>query len=361
MKRHSHTRALLAVLGVALLTIIGCGGAATAPAASAAPSAAPAASAAAASPAGPAVVDLAALEKAARAEGAITVYTVQTAGVNTALKKGFETKYPGITVSILSLQAAEMKPKWTAEVQSGQILADTITFGEHTILDQTASALAPLSDLPAWQAYPEKYRTANTVLTSINVRHVMINTSKVKPGDITKWTDITNPKWKGQLVMADPKSTVTVGTFYTELSKRFGDDFLRGLAAQQPNFLAGGGPQSALIASGEKAIAFPVAGQSIAPLIAQGAPVAALQLDPTSGSEIWTSMMAKAKHPNAARLMMNYIVTRDGQQALNGGGLGSSVLADIPTTEPLPKVYLTVPETITTAETARLKGLLGSP
>lgn len=353
-----------AMVLVAVLTAAACGGAASAPAAPAASAAAkpaasapaaPAASAPAAAAAAPRF-DLAALEKAAIAEGALTLYTVQSAEITNRLKKSFGAKYPGITLSILSQVGPTLKAKWTAEVKAGQVLADVVVMNEYSIFDTEKAALASLTDLPGWQAYPEQHRTPIRALVSIGPRHTLINTKLVKPGEITTYSDLTNKKWKGLLVMSDPKTSPT----YLNLWRLVSDDVLRGIGANTPRW-ENGGPASNMVAAGEMAVGLTIGSSFINPLVAKGAPIAVITLAPESGSTIWAAMFAKAKHPNAARLFANYILTKEGQQDINGDGIGSSPLPGVPGTEALSPAYVATNEAISQAEIDRIVKLLGSP
>lgn len=355
MRVQSREVALLAVVAVLMAA---CGGATPAPAASTAASAtsAPAASAATSPNA-----DLAALEKAAKQEGAVTFYTASTSTtVNNELKKAFEAKYPGITLTTLATTSAPLKTKLQAEIDAKNVLADVVTAGEHTIFDKNVSALATLSDLASWKSWPEKYRTATYALTSIQAKPLLINTKLVKPGEITKWSDLTNPKWKGLITMTTIGAATSVASFYITLDKTYGDDFIRALAAMKPNFQSGAGPQSQLVASGEAAIALGILQSVSGPLKASGAPVDSIDLDPEPGVEYYTAAM-KGPHPNAGRLLVNYMLTAEGQKVINGNQLGSSPLPDVPTTTTLPKGYVQTDESITQAEIDRVGKLLGSP
>jgi iron(III) transport system substrate-binding protein len=57
------------------------------------------------------------------------------------------------------------------------------------------------------------------------------------------------------------------------LDKKYGDDFLRKIAAQNPKLANGGAPASQLIASGEVAVGFPVVPSVIPALKSAGAPI----------------------------------------------------------------------------------------
>src|SRR5437868_7015289 len=80
------------------VVLAGCGGGTAPSAASPAPTSAATAAPAGASAAASAF-DMAALEKAAKAEGAVTLYSAQTPAALASIKKAFEAQYPGITLT----------------------------------------------------------------------------------------------------------------------------------------------------------------------------------------------------------------------------------------------------------------------
>jgi iron(III) transport system substrate-binding protein len=353
-----------------VLVIAACsgGGATAAPSATSAGTAGPssAGSPAASSAGSPATsagtgTDMAALVAAATAEGALTFYTVQTPATNKAVKTAFEAKYPGITVTVQEAAGSELKTKFLAELQSGAVLADVVAIGEYTVFEKNAKDLVSLSSLPDFAAWPEKYRNDKYILTSIQAKHILVNTKLVKPEELTSYRDIIDPKYKGLIGIPSPRVSRAGASWFSLLAKRYGDDLLTGFAANQPLYQPGGGNIVNLISAGEKGIGFPITASLISPALASGAPLASVELDPEGGAEIWSVVTAKAPHPNAARLMLDFLMSRDGQQAVNGDKRGSSVLPDVPTAEPLPKFYVPTDESITDAEIDRVSKLMGVP
>ena len=104
-------------------------------------------------------------------------------------------------------------------------------------------------------------RTTRIQRFGIEYVALIYNKELVKPADVPKrYEDLTDPKWKDKIVMADPASHATTISWLIGLKENvFKSDaewmkFLKGLAANKPMFVASFGPTPAPIESGEKLI-----------------------------------------------------------------------------------------------------------
>jgi iron(III) transport system substrate-binding protein len=90
-------------------------------------------------------------------------------------------------------------------------------------------------------------------------------------------------------------------------------DFLKGLAANKPMFVASFGPTPAPIESGEKAIGISMPKYIItkAP-----APLAYAHIDPLMGCPRGIGISAKAPHPEAAKKFLDYFLSKEAAQLL---------------------------------------------
>ena len=85
-----------------------------------------------------------------------------------------------------------------------------------------------------------------------------------------------------------------------------------------------------MVARGEYAIGFSVALQNAMPLIVEGAPVQFL--DMKEGLSVQTSniMLAKDRpHPNAARLLANWIISPEGQRVIHSASSTNSIRKEV--------------------------------
>ena len=113
---------------------------------------------------------------------------------------------------------------------------------------------------PASAGYP-KSANKDGMIQSFGIEYVALiyNKDLVKPADLPKtYQELTDPKWKGKIVMADPASHPTTISWLVGLKENVIKSdaewraFLKGLAANSPMFVASFGPTPAPIETGEK-------------------------------------------------------------------------------------------------------------
>ncbi|MBN2551856.1 MAG: extracellular solute-binding protein [Spirochaetales bacterium] len=180
--------------------------------------------------------------------------------------------------------------------------------------------------------YPDWAKRDGIYLFGIEYVGLIYNTELVKPEDAPRrYEDLTDPKWKNQIVMANPEShATTIGwliglkenVFATEAEWR---NFLRGLAANNPMFVASFGPTPAPIESGEKKI-----GISMPKYIITKAPApldwARVENQPLMGTPRAIAMTSKAPNPRAAEAFMEYWLSDEAMSIL-ARDVGEYVLA----------------------------------
>lgn len=219
------------------------------------------------------------------------------------------------------------------EADAGKLLADVVQAPLPVLeLLKTRGVLAPYRS-PAAAGYPDWSKPDDTIqLFGVEYVSYLYNTTKVKAADAPKtYEDLANPKWKGQIVMANPavhSSTISWLIGLKEKVFKSENDwmaFVKGLAANQPMFVASFGPTPAPIESGEKAI-----GISMPKYIVTKKP-APLAWAPQGGQPLLgtpraIAITAKAPHPAAARVFMDYWLGKQAAELL-AKDVGEYVLA----------------------------------
>lgn len=218
------------------------------------------------------------------------------------------------------------------EFEAGKLEADVLQ-GPLPILEtlKEKGALAPYRS-PSAAGYPEWARKDGTImLFGIEYVAPIYNKDLVKPEDVPKkYEDLTDPKWRGKLVMPDPSSHATTITWLVGLkeAKIFPSDeawmaFVKGLAANKPMFVKSFGPTPAPVESGEKLLAISMPKYIIthAP-----APLDWARVGPLLGTPRGVAIAARAPHPAAARALMDYWLSKDAMKLL-ADKVGEYVLA----------------------------------
>ena len=127
-----------------------------------------------------------------------------------------------------------------------------------------------------------------------------------------------NPRWKGQIGL----ETEEYQWFYhlvQILGKEKGLDYMRRLAGQNLQMRKGHTLLAQLVAAGEMALAVVVYSNRVERMRMSGAPIDWVRFKgPTITAINAISIPEKAPHPNAAKLFVDFVLSREGQNLLRG-------------------------------------------
>ena len=298
----------------------------------------------------------------AKKEGQVTVYVHSTYAP--ALTSGeFEKAFPDIKLVVVSGIENDLERRFIAERRAGKYLADVFMVGVLRSNDfKQANYLDPIKPillLPEvvdeskwWQGKhhysdPEK-RYLFRYVASAQLGQISYNTQWVRPKELASFWDFLNPKWKGKILARDIRLPGTGGSairlFYN--SPELGSEFVRKLFAETDITLFRDRRQGLdWLAAGKFSICFWCEGVEKA--ATQGLPVGVFGrmkegAGLSAGQGILT-LVNQAAHPNAARIFINWFLSRDGQlnfqKALGKADEGSpdSMRIDIPKNDVDPK------------------------
>jgi len=262
----------------------------------------------------------------AKREGAVAVYVGGDFETVSLVFKAFEKKY-GIRVDALEGRATEIRERIRAEGASGRAIGDVSINGSTTTAAQLGEGVFQQHPgLPAAARLVRPFVDDGTSIPISVVRlGMMINTDHVKPGDAPKsWRDLLDPKWKGRILSDDPRASGGAFVVFSVLYDKLGRAFHEKLAQQNLLFSRDLAVNERRIANGEYPIYIPLNLQNLRRL--PGLPVRGIA--PSEGVAYLTfhaAMIKRAPHPNAARLLMNFLLEDEAQQIIVSQGVASPV------------------------------------
>ncbi len=166
---------------------------------------------------------------------------------------------------------------------------------------------------------------------------VWVNGDQVGPTQITRALDLLNPKWRGRIIMADPRVNGYGSVPMTVLRLKYGQEQMdRLLAEQQVAFNRDTRPITELMVRGEYPIAFGVVQTILEEFQKEGLgknlkPLPMLGID--LGKPMW--LPKQVPHPNAAKLFINWVLTKEGQQTWCKAVGTNSRRTDVPVIDPV--------------------------
>lgn len=284
---------------------------------------------------------LAALYEEAKSEGTLTYYsTIVTENLD-QMKAAFESAYPGVTLNFLRLGGAEGPIRFTAERGAGATSADVMTSSEQGFSEDALEKgwIVDLADagIPTLSDYPKDFVDGPEAIIQVSPIRLTVNTDLVDDPP-SSWEDLLEPEYAGKLILVDPRAIMPYMAQYSLLLDTFGEEFLEGIAENGYRLADSTPPAAQSLAAGEAMALFPSLDSVANPLIAQGAPIETIKLDPFIGAENWVVLNSEAEHPAAARLFVSWMLTPEGQAAINSD-FGASPLPDIPDTAELGDGY----------------------
>ncbi len=290
--------------------------------------------------------------KAAKKEGKIAVYGPSNRDEQRALLTGFQKAYPEIRLTYISGRMSQLANRIMAERRAGKRMAD-ILLGSTTTLNRTlkpAGVLVPIRralllpevrDPSVWFRKKlwfgdneEKYML---LWRGGSSGSFVINTNLAKREEFKTYFDLLNPKWKGKIVAQDPRRPgrgYSANVFFYN-AKEYGPNFLKRLYGETGIVLSRDSRQMVdWLGHGKFAIGlFVGSAGEVERSIRQGLPLA--EVAPTTGSVSMGTPRAVnladgAPHPNAARVYINWLLSREGQIAYQKATGNNSLRTDIP-------------------------------
>jgi iron(III) transport system substrate-binding protein len=258
----------------------------------------------------------AALVKAAQAEGEMMFYGAIEEGQIKLLASAFEKKY-GIKSSHLRLVSGQLVQRFVTENDGNGNQADVFLDSSPVAFRMHSNLFMPITaeKAPNVGTWPAKWRIGDrgiTIQTSPMV--VQYNTDLVKPNDVPKtWKQLADPKWKGKVLLTDSRTSETYLGWLNAMEKNLGPDYVKQIAALNFTLTPSGASGAQMVAAGAQALNFPAYASFSIALKEKKAPIESQIVgEPQVVSQSSVGVAAKARHPNAAWLFLNFLLSEEG-------------------------------------------------
>lgn len=260
---------------------------------------------------------------AAKKEGGVSWYTSTPIATAQKIANLFE-KETGIKVELFRSGGSAVLRRFMQETDARRFAADVMT-----ISDPAAAAALIKRDLLVpfrpknFDKIPDAVKDTRGyhVAQRLNLAAIVVRSDKV-PEPPKNWTDLTDPRWKGKLVMPDPSFTAIQLMIVATLSRKYGWDFYKQLRANDIMIVQGHQQVSDTLTSGERVAA------------AEGADSYAWQarqaghkiqtIFPTDGAfaiPAPTMVIKGSPHPNAAKALAEFLLGDTVQRLFPGEGI----------------------------------------
>ena len=251
----------------------------------------------------------------AEAEGKLMFYATFNAADSKMLTDGFKQAYPKIDAAFYRGTDAAIMERILTENRAGQNLWDvavTTSFYGHNL---TKRGLFVAYDSPERKFFKDGYKDPHGAWTSVYTNYAALgyNTGTVPKGSVPQsYADLLKPEWKGNIGM-ESKAYEWFGTVLKAMGEEKGLAYMRELS-KQTQLRSGRTLLAQLVAAGEFKGALTAYSQTFEVLKPSGAPVDWVYLNPVFANIHPAGISAKAPHPNAARLFIDFVLSKRGQE-----------------------------------------------
>jgi iron(III) transport system substrate-binding protein len=147
-------------------------------------------------------------------------------------------------------------------------------------------------------------------VTAAGLIGISYNTTKLNEAEVPKtWPELLDPKWNNKISVGHPGFSGYVGTWVVTMRKLYGWEFFEKLAKNNPQVGRSINDTVTMLNAGERIVAAGPVGTTM-DSAKKGNPLAMVY--PTDGSVLIiapSGIMKGVKHPNAAKLFMEYLLS----------------------------------------------------
>ena len=261
------------------------------------------------------------VQDSARKDNEVVFYTTTNLEEAAAMARHFKAKYPSIEVNINRAEGERIITKVLQETRAKKSFVDVIqtpAFYLHALRKRgVLGEFASSEDRFYPQSFKEeKFWTA----TYYNPYVVLYNTKLVAAQNLPKrYEDLLQPFWKNKMILEKDKIDWFTGMLQI-LGRERGVKYMRDISRQNPMLRIGQTLITQLVAAGEASLQINSNAVTVNRMKQKGAPIDWVAPGPLPGLMVAAGLTAQAPHPAAARLFLDFLLSKAGQQLYQSAG-----------------------------------------
>jgi len=287
----------------------------------------------------------------AEKEGQVTIYGPPGIDYQNAIG-AFQEAYPKIKLVYVPGSGTNNAQRLVTERRAGKFLADSFIGGSGTLIEvlfegNLLDPVPPLLVLPevkdtsGWYNRMHTYADAKgqyvfMMQGNVNTNLAAYNTKSTTPEGLKSYLDLLNPKWKGKMVAYDPRARghiQNVRSIY--YNSKLGGEFFRRFFSEMDVTVSR--DQRLIIdwlAQGKFLLSIFSTNNDIRDARKKGLPVDLIDAPDDesymSGGFGHVAVVNKAPHPQAAKVFLNWLLSKEGQLKWQEKSDNNSLRTDIP-------------------------------
>lgn len=267
----------------------------------------------------------------AKKEGRVVVSIPASTELRAEIEKNFEKRY-GIDVEPVVGRASNVVRKMVDEAKAGVRYVDLHMGGSESIVTallpegvldsvEQSMILPEVKDPKQWwggHVWVDNAKRFVYSTLAYQTESLWFNSQLMKAADIRSFDDLLDERWRGKIGYLDPRTPGSGASMWSYLREIKGEEYLKKFATQKPLLSRDQRVLAEILAKGKVALVIGLTYYSYAPFVKAGLPVQSL---PTPKEGVYVSggsghliLLKNSPHPNAAKLFINWFLSREGQE-----------------------------------------------
>jgi iron(III) transport system substrate-binding protein len=258
------------------------------------------------------------LLEGAKKEGEVVWFTSMPLDQSQPVANAFQKKYPFIKVTLFRSGGGALINRILTEARAGKYSFDVVGGKGEMIQgfkekDLLASYRSPETSMIDPDLFDKNgYWYVYYVVTNV----LGYNTKLVKKEDVpTTYEALLNPKWKGGAISMDNEGYLVLQGLISAWGREKAVSYMKKLSAQDPVLTRGNTERVTFAAAGQYPLVIGYA-HTVEREKFRGAPIDWVPLEPAVVEIDPLMIGSKAPHPNTARIFLDYLISKEGQEML---------------------------------------------